>query len=178
MVIQLGHPRLNAKWQHHAAALDDTWINFCAYQLENHFQKNWRCWMLEFTFEIVWHDEAPVIADVLRLPDEPAIWCRAEAWLADERAIWCRAEALALRIENGDSAFIRVKNSEGATVVRTGVTTALASIEKCSCVACPLKRELQGCVSAGRHATIDFRRQMQSAANVMDADRAINRSKS
>ncbi len=76
-----------------------------------------------FTFEIVRHGEAPVITDVLRLPDE--------------RAIWCRAEGLALRIENTDSAFIRVKNSEDATVVRTGVTTALLSIEKCSCVACP-----------------------------------------
>jgi hypothetical protein len=96
--------------------------------------------MSVFTFEIVRHNEAPVIADVLmRLPDERAIWCRAEAWLSDERAIWCRAEALALRIENRDSAFIRVKNSEGATVVRTGVTTALASIEKCSGVACPSK---------------------------------------
>ena len=41
------------------------------------------------------------------------------------------------------------KNSEGATVVRTGVTTALLSIEKCSCVACPLKRELERRVSAG-----------------------------
>ena len=88
-----------------------------------------------FTFEIVRHGEAPVIADVLRLPDE--------------RAMWCRAEALALRIENRDSAFIRVKNSEGATIVQTGVTTALASIEKCSCVACPLKRELERRVSAG-----------------------------
>jgi hypothetical protein len=102
-----------------------------------------------FTFEIVRHGEAPAIADVLTLPDERAIWCRAEAWLSDERAIWCRAEALALRIENTDSAFIRVKNSEGATVVRTGVTTALVSIEKCSCVACPLKRELERRVSAG-----------------------------
>jgi hypothetical protein len=104
--------------------------------------------MSVFTFEIVRHGEAPVIAEVLRLPDERENWCRAEAWLSDERAIWCRAEALALRIENRDSVFIQVNNSEGATVVRTGVTTALASIEKCSCVACPLKRELERRVSA------------------------------
>ena len=39
--------------------------------------------------------------------------------------------------------LFEVKNSEGATVVRTGVSTALLSIEKCSCVACPLKRELE-----------------------------------
>ncbi|MGH6841609.1 MAG: hypothetical protein ACREDV_05880 [Methylocella sp.] len=95
-----------------------------------------------FTFEIVRHGEAPVIAGVLRLPDERLMWCRAEAWLSDERAIWCRAEALALRIENRDGALIRVKNSEGETVILTGVATALASIEKCSCVACPLKRKL------------------------------------
>ena len=88
-----------------------------------------------FTFEIVRHGEAPVIADVLRL--------------SDERAIWCHAEAAALRVQNRDSAFIQVKNSEGATVVRTGVTTALASIEKCSCMACPLKTELERHVSAG-----------------------------
>ena len=75
-----------------------------------------------FTFEIVRHDEAPVIADVLRLPDERVIWCRAEAWL------------FASKTRKQGSAFIRMKNSEGATIVQTGVTTALASIEKCSCV--------------------------------------------
>ena len=100
-----------------------------------------------FTFEIVRHGEAPVIADVLRLPDERAI-CAVQK-LGCPSTIWCRAEALALRIENRVSAFIRVKNSEGATVVRTGVTTALVSIEKCSCVARPLKRELERRVSAG-----------------------------
>jgi len=102
-----------------------------------------------FTFEIVRHGEAPVVADVLRLSDERAMWCRAEAWLSDERAIWCHAEAVALRVQNRDRAFIRVKNSEGATVVRTAVTAALVSIEKCSCVACPLKRELERRLSAG-----------------------------
>src|SRR5271166_282791 len=90
------------------------------------FPKIGRCWMPVFTYEIVRHGEAPAIADVLRLPDERVMWSRAEAWLSDERAIWCRAESLALRIENTDSSFVRVKNSEGATVVRTGVATALA----------------------------------------------------
>jgi len=99
------------------------------------FPKNGRCWMSVFTFEIVRHGEAPVIANVLRL--------------SDERAIWCHAEALALRIQNRDSAFIRVKNSEGEIIVRAGVTTALASIEKCSCAACPVKREWERRVSAG-----------------------------
>ena len=105
-----------------------------------------------FTFEIVRDNEVPDIADVLTLPDEPAMSCRTEAWLSNERAIWCRVEALALRIENRDSAFIRVKNSEGATVVWTGVATALASIKKCSCGACPLKREVGRHTSSG-HAT-------------------------
>jgi hypothetical protein len=136
-VVQLGHHRLVAIWRHHAAALDDTWIDSSVYgiSLENRSRKNGRRWMPVFTFEIVRHGEAPVIADVLRL--------------SDERAIWCHAEALALRIQNRDGAFIRVKNSEGATIVRTGIATALASIEKCSCVACPIKRELERCLSAG-----------------------------
>ena len=116
--------------------------------------------MSVLTFEIVCDSEAPVIADVLTLPDKPGVSCRTEAWLSNERAIWCRAEALALRTKNRDSAFIRVKNSEGATVVRTGIATALASIEKCSCVACPLKRAY---VSSVRHAATDCSPQMQSA---------------
>jgi hypothetical protein len=91
--------------------------------------------MSVFTFEIVSQSEAAVIADVLKL--------------SDKRAIWCHAEALALRIQNKDSAFIRVKNSEGETIVRAGVTTALAAIEKCSCAACPVKREWERPLSAG-----------------------------
>ena len=114
------------------------------------FPKNGRCWMSVFTFEIVRHGEAPAIADVLTLPDERAIWCRADAWLSDERAIWCRAEGLALGIENTDSAFIRVKNSEGATVVRTGVTTALVSIEKVFMRGLPPQKRVRApCLSRG-----------------------------
>jgi len=105
-----------------------------------------------FTFEIVRDNEAAIVADFLTLPDEPAMSCRTEAWLSNERAIWCRVEVLALRIENKDSAFIRVKNSEGATVFWTGVATALASIKKSSCGACPLKREVGRHTSSG-HAT-------------------------
>ena len=82
--------------------------------------------MTEFTFEIVRQGERPVIAKVMTL--------------ADDRAIWCQVEALALQIKNGDGALIRVRNPEGEIVVRTGVVTALASIEKCSCTRCPLKK--------------------------------------
>lgn len=114
------------------------------------FEKPWLSRMPVFTFEIVRDGEAPVIADVLTLPDEPETSCRVEAWLSNERAVWCRTEALALRIKNRNGAFIRVKNSEGATVVWSGVATALASIETCSCVACPLKRELERHTSTGR----------------------------
>ena len=96
-----------------------------------------------FTFEVVWHGEAPVIAHVVELPDR--------------RAVWCHAEALALRISNRGSAFIRVKNSEDETIIRTGVATALASIETCSSVACPLKRELvERRVPALRYAATDL----------------------
>jgi hypothetical protein len=89
-----------------------------------------------FTLEIIWQGKSSVLTRVLRL--------------SDERTIWCQVEALALRIQNTSCAFIRVKNSEGETVVRTGVDTAVASIEKCPCLACPLKRKLEQRISAKR----------------------------
>jgi len=90
--------------------------------------------MSEFSFEIVRQRDTSVIALVfLRL--------------TDERAIWCQVEALALRIQNSGCAYIRVKNSEGEIVVRAGVATAVASIEKCPYLVCPLKRELARRVS-------------------------------
>jgi|APFre7841882630_1041343.scaffolds.fasta_scaffold87511_2 hypothetical protein len=98
--------------------------------------------MSVFTFEIVRQGERPVIADLMTLPDD--------------RAIWCQVEALALRVEDGDGAFIRVKNPKGETVVRTGVATALASIEKCSCKSCPLKKGLERRLSLGGHAAIEL----------------------
>jgi len=117
-------------------------VRLCTHALlarlnDEHFQiskNDGRC-MSVFTFEIVRQGETPVIADVL--------------WLSDERAVWCHAEALALRIQNGDDAFIRVKNSGGETVVRAGVPAALATIEKCSWADCPLKRKLKRRASAG-----------------------------
>ena len=96
--------------------------------------------MSEFRFEIVRQGDTSVIAHVLRL--------------TDERAIWCQVEALALRIQNSGCAYIRVKNSEGEIVVRVGVATAVASIEKCPYLVCPLKRELERRVSAARPCTV------------------------
>jgi hypothetical protein len=92
--------------------------------------------MSDFRLEIVRRGDASAIAHILRL--------------SDERTLWRQVEALALRIQNTSCAFIRVKNSEGETVVRTGVDTAVASIEKCPCLACPLKRELEQRISARR----------------------------
>jgi hypothetical protein len=97
--------------------------------------------MSVFTFEIVRHGEAPVIADVLGCPMNEQfgavqkLGCPMNERFGAVQKLWLFASKT-------DSAFIRVKNSEAATIVGTGVTTALASIEKCSCVACPLKREL------------------------------------
>ena len=53
------------------------------------------------------------------------------------------------------AALIRVKNFKDETAVHTSVTTALASIESCSCVACSTKRALQRRVSAAavRHSS-------------------------
>jgi hypothetical protein len=98
--------------------------------------------MSAFTFEIVRNGETPVIADVLTL--------------SEERAIWCHVEALALRIENPDGASIRVKNGEGETVIRAGVSTALASIEKCSCTTCSLKKGLERRFSSGSRVAIEL----------------------
>jgi hypothetical protein len=70
--------------------------------------------MSAFTFEIVRNGETPVIADVLML--------------SEERAIWRQVEALALRIENPDGASIQVKDGKGETVIRAGVNTALARL--------------------------------------------------
>ena len=91
-----------------------------------------------FTLEIIWQGKSSVLTRVLRL--------------SDERPIWCQVEALALRMPNRACAIILVKNSEGETIVRTGVVTALASIEKCQPSACPLKKELERRVSTARPA--------------------------
>jgi hypothetical protein len=98
--------------------------------------------MAAFTFEIIRQGEAPVIADVLAL--------------TDERAVWCHVEALALRIKNSDGTSIRVKNPQGETIVLTGVASALASIEKCSCKRCPLKQGLERRSSQGDHVAIEL----------------------
>ncbi len=82
---------------------------------------------MNFTFEIIKQGRTEGSQKVLKLPDE--------------RAIWGCVEAMALRIIDPDGAVIRVKNSRGETVVRAGVATALASIETCTCVNCPLKGE-------------------------------------
>ncbi len=98
--------------------------------------------MSAFTFEIVRNGETPVIADVLTL--------------SEERVIWCQVEALAVRVKNPDGASIRVKNGKGEMLIQAGVSTALASIEKCSCTSCPLKKGLEGGFSSGSRATIEL----------------------
>jgi hypothetical protein len=96
--------------------------------------------MPAFTFEIIRRGEAPVVANVLTL--------------SGNLAIWCQVEALALRIEASDGVAIRVKNPKGETIIRAGVETAVASIEKCSCTICPLKKELARRSSRGGQTTI------------------------
>jgi hypothetical protein len=96
--------------------------------------------MPAFTFEIIRRDETPVVVNVLPL--------------SGSLAIWCQVEALALLIEHSDGVHIRVKNPKGETVIRTGVATALASIEKCSCAICPLKKEAAGRSARGGQTAI------------------------
>jgi hypothetical protein len=86
--------------------------------------------MPHFTFEIARQEEPPILADILLL--------------SDHKAAWCHVEFLACRNKNNSTAFIRAMNSDGEMVIRSGVSTALASIKKCSNLACPLKRRLDG----------------------------------
>jgi hypothetical protein len=80
-----------------------------------------------FSFEIAEVGKPPFVARTQSLPDI--------------RAAWCQLEALALTIGNRDGASIRVKNADGGIVILTGVSTALAMIDKCSRPDCPLKRK-------------------------------------
>jgi hypothetical protein len=94
------------------------------------------------TLEITRHGETPIVADILSL--------------SNDKAVWCHVEVLALRIKDRDGAFIRVKNPKGEIIIRTGIATALASIEKCRCVVCPLKNSLDRRSSDGRYAAPDL----------------------
>jgi DNA-binding CsgD family transcriptional regulator len=78
-----------------------------------------------FTFEITRLGEAPVVADKLTL--------------LDDTGVWCHVEVLALQFRKADGAVIQVKNPDGNVIIRAGVATALASIQKCRCVFCPVK---------------------------------------
>lgn len=81
--------------------------------------------MTAFTFEYALHGEAPLVHEIIDVDNGAAIWCH--------------VEALALRVGERPGAFIRVKDDKGNAVVRTGVATALASIEQCACGHCTLK---------------------------------------
>jgi hypothetical protein len=98
--------------------------------------------MSVFTFEILRNGEMAAIADVQTL--------------SEERTVWRHVEALAIRIKNPDGASIRVKDSKGETVVRTGVRTALALIEKCPFTNCPLKKGIEGRFSSGGCMAIEL----------------------
>jgi len=98
--------------------------------------------MAAFTFEIICPGQASIIADVLMVPDE--------------RALWCQVEALALRIKNDGGASIQIKNPMGETVIVAGVATARASIEKCCCTMCPLKTWLKQSVPLDSHPVAEL----------------------
>jgi hypothetical protein len=78
-----------------------------------------------FTFEIVRPEGAPFPAGVFSLSD-----CA---------AAWCFVELLACRNKDAN-AYIRVVNSDGEMVIRSGVSAALASIRTCRRANCPLKQ--------------------------------------
>lgn len=81
--------------------------------------------MAAFTFEFSHRGERRSFAETIDVPSEAAVWCH--------------VEALALRMGGSPGAFIRVCDDRGQAVVRTGVATALASIEQCGCESCAVK---------------------------------------
>lgn len=86
--------------------------------------------MTVFTFEYSLHGDAPIVHETVDVDNDAEIWCH--------------VEALALRVGERPGAFIRVKDENGQAVVRTGVATALASIEQCACAHCALKEVARG----------------------------------
>jgi hypothetical protein len=81
--------------------------------------------MTAFTFEYSLHGETPLVYETIDVDADAAIWCH--------------VEAMALRVGERPGAYIRVRDAAGHAVVRTGVATALASIEQCACGHCTLK---------------------------------------
>jgi DNA-binding CsgD family transcriptional regulator len=90
-----------------------------------------------FTFEIKRHGETSIFTESLSI--------------SDAKGIWCHVEVFALRFKHRFEGTIQVKNFEDEIIIRTGVATALASIEKCRCVICPLKHSSDRNSAIGRH---------------------------
>ncbi len=81
--------------------------------------------MPQFVFEIARLEGPPVSAHALSLPD-----CR---------SAWCHAEALACEHKDSFDSCIIVRDERGGVIIRTGIVTALASIQRCRRPNCPLK---------------------------------------
>ncbi len=92
--------------------------------------------MRQYSLEIVEFGKAKSAAEIVSLPEG--------------QAIWPSVEALALRAASSEGAFIQVNDINGATLIRAGISTALASIEKCPCEECILKRKLRHLLVTGR----------------------------
>jgi hypothetical protein len=92
--------------------------------------------MRDYSLEIVELGHVKSAAEIVSLPED--------------QAIWPSVEALALRVASSEGAFIQVNDPNGATLIRAGISTALASIEKCPYAECILKRELRHLMVTGR----------------------------
>jgi hypothetical protein len=71
--------------------------------------------------------------------------------LPNKRALWGSVAALALKAASWQGVFIRVKDLHGDTLIRAGISTALASIESCH-AECALKREFRHFLATGQHS--------------------------
>lgn len=89
--------------------------------------------MPTFKFSVFREDKSLAFAREMNLPDI--------------QAVWPEVEACALKAGNIHATFIRVTDDNGVMVLRSGIATALASIAKCPCANCSLKKELDGMAS-------------------------------
>jgi DNA-binding CsgD family transcriptional regulator len=96
-----------------------------------------------FRFEISSPRQAPLIVD--------------ERLLSNRRGIWCHVELIALRYRERSGTLITVRNTDGEIVARAGIASALASIDECHCLLCPVKNNPKEYISKeSRELTVLF----------------------
>ena len=86
--------------------------------------------MPRFTFEVLGLDDLVLVAD--------------ERELSSGSEAWGHLEVLALQLRWHRQLRLRVKDTDGVVIIRTGIVASIASIERCRNVECPIKDLLAG----------------------------------